>query len=552
MAAATVREAIAGALEAEGTEVLFALMGDGNLELICELADRGVRVVFGRHEQGVVAMADGYARFSGRRAAATVTQGPGLTNTATSLAVARRHPSPVLLLAGDVPLGDQDNPQGFEQAPFAELTAGAGARLESVRTLRETLATAFATTGAGRPFVLNLPTDVQAAQVGDDWAYQPRNAAGFRSQPDPDSVSSAAELLLAARQPAVLAGRGAVVSGAGDELTTLARLLGAPLVTTLLANGLFAGDPLDAGVLGGLGDGRALRLMEDVDVLLSVGAGLNQWTTHFGSALDGTTVVQIDSDPGVLAAQAGGGRTGLLGDARATARALTEAIRSRRSEPRPLTSEAARIVAGPRQRDPSPYLDTDTALDPRHVLDELDRLLPAGDRRLVISGGHSAQVACFTLTASTPADWTCTSTDFGAIGQGLGVAIGACFARPGQRVVHVTGDGDFMMGIAELDTAVRYQLPLTIVILNDQAMGQERHNLSRDRLPAGFADYTTPDLVTLAVAYGATGYQISNTEQLATLSAAVGDTAEGVVIVDARINGDYLNPVSRDIADHLS
>jgi acetolactate synthase I/II/III large subunit len=552
MAVTTVREAIAEALRAEGVEVLFALMGDGNLELICDTADLGVRVVFGRHEQGVVAMADGYARFTGHQAVATVTQGPGLTNTATSLAVTQRHPSPVLLLAGDVPLGDLHNPQGFQQAAFAALTAGAGMRLESGRSLSETLATAFATTGAGRPFVLNLPTDVQSAHVSDGWSYQPSSTAGLRSRPDRESIDAAAALLLDAVQPAVLAGRGAVASDAGGELAELARLLGAPLLTTLLANGLFAGDPLDAGVLGGLGDGRALQLMEDVDVLLSAGASLNQWTTHFGSAIEGKTIIRIDSDPGVLAMHAGTGHIALRGDVRATARALNEAITPTRNAPRLPSGGVARTIAGPRRRDPSPYLDTDTVIDPRHVLDELDGLLPGNDRRLVIGGGHSAQVACFTIGASSPADWSCTSTDFGAIGQGLGVAIGACFARPGQRVVHVTGDGDFMMGIAELDTAIRYSLPLTILVLNDQAMGQERHNLSRGRLPAGLADYASPDLAALADAFGATGYRITNAGELGTLSAAVGDTAAGVVIVDVRINGEYLNPVSRDIAEHLS
>lgn len=131
------------------------------------------------------------------------------------------------------------------------------------------------------------------------------------------------------------------------------------------------------------------------------------------------------------------------------------------------------------------------------------------------------------------------------------MAIGACFARPGERVVHVTGDGDFMMGIAELDTAIRYALPLTILVLNDQAMGQERHNLARDRLPAGFADYASPDLAALAEVYGATGYRITNASQPGTLVAAVGPDAAGVIIVDVRVNGEYLNPVSRGIAEHL-
>jgi acetolactate synthase I/II/III large subunit len=552
MARLTVREAVAEALRAEGVEVVFALMGDGNLELICAADALGLEIVFGRHEQGVVAMADGYARFSGRRAVATVTQGPGLTNTATSLAVAARRPSPVLLLAGDVPLGDLHNPQGFEQAAFGELTAGAGARLESPRALTETLRRAFATTGDGRPFVLSLPTDVQAAQLDDGWSYEPVRSTALRSRPDQEQVEAAAAVLLGARQSVILGGRGAVASGAGAELAGLGRLLGAPLATTLLANGLFAGDPLEAGVLGGLGDGRALRLMPEADVLLAAGASLNQWTTHFGQAIAGQTVVRIDSDPDVLTTQSGDGPLALHGDVRATSRALTEAIQAAGPAAGQPSEAAAGILAQPRRRDPSPYLDAATAIDPRRVLDALDQLLPSDDRRIVIAGGHCAQIACFSITASSARDWTCTSIDFGALGQGLGVAVGACFARPGQRVVLVTGDGDLMMGLTELDTAIRYSLPLTIVVLNDEAMGQERHNLARGRLPVQLAEYPSADLAALGRAFGARGYRISRADELGTLAQAVDGGADGVVIVDVRINGEYLNPVSRDIAEHLS
>jgi thiamine pyrophosphate-dependent acetolactate synthase large subunit-like protein len=199
--------------------------------------------------------------------------------------------------------------------------------------------------------------------------------------------------------------------------------------------------------------------------------------------------------------------------------------------------------------DSSPYLDTEFSVDPRHALADIDRLLPA-HRKVVIDGGHAAQVACQSLRASSPRDWTCTSIDFGAIGQGLSVAIGGCFARPGERITHVTADGALMMGLAEFDTAVRYSLPLTVVVLNDQSMGQERHNLIRKGIPASYADYPSPDLVALAGAYGATGYRIENPDQLDRLPAALAHDA-GVVVVDIRINGDYLNPASRDIAQHL-
>jgi acetolactate synthase I/II/III large subunit len=543
------REALADALVAEGVEVLFALMGDANLELICDVAERcGVPVVFGRHEQGVVGMADGYARFSGQPGVATVTQGPGLTNAATSLVVAARRRSPVLLLAGDAPVGDLHNPQLFEQASFGRLTAGNSARIDAVAPFEESVAEAFRTVRSNRPFVLNLPSDIQNAELDSDWRYERRYAIAQPVLADPTLVDSVASILVDARQPAILAGRGAVASGAGRALCELSELLAAPLLTTLLANGLFDGTPLNAGVCGGLGDGRALRSLEHCDVIVAVGASLNQWTTHFGSATAGRKVIQIDVDAAAFSGQARPDIV-LQGDARATATALTGRVRDRLTTTRAVDAELALILDANERRDPSPYLDTDHSLDPRHLLDELDHALPR-ERSVVIGGGHCAQVACFTVRASAPEDWTCTSIDFGALGQGLPVAVGACFARPGKRVTHITGDGDLMMGISELDTAIRYSLPLTIFVLNDQAMGQERHNLLQMNLPTRYADYVSPDFAGLASALGATGYRIENTDGLARINQALGGQ-DGVVVVDVRINGEYLNPVSRDIAEHL-
>jgi len=543
------RQGVAGALVGEGVDVVFALMGDANQDLICDLGERcGVRIVHGRHEQGVVGMADGYARFSGQPGVATVTQGPGLTNTATSLVVSTRRRVPVLVLAGDASLGDLHNPQGFDQQAFAELMTGNGARVESERGLTDILATAFHRVRSGLPFVLSLPADVQNIDLGEGWDYQPYAPPPQRSSADPDLIGTASQVLSAARQPAVLAGRGAVASDAGAALRELGEAIGAPLMTTLLANGLFSGHRLDAGVCGGLGDGRALRALEHCDVVVAIGAELNQWTTHFGSALDGRRLVQIDTDPASF------GRyhrpdVALLGDATATIRALTSRISAEPGSLREPSAELMSILERLGPLDSSPYLDTECSVDPRHALADIDRLLPA-HRKVVIDGGHAAQVACQSLRASSPRDWTCTSVDFGAIGQGLSVAIGGCFARPGERITHVTADGALMMGLAEFDTAVRHSLPLTVVVLNDQSMGQERHNLIHKGIPTSYTDYPSPDLVALAGAYGATGYRIENPDQLDRLPAALAHDA-GVVVVDIRINGDYLNPTSRDIAQHL-
>lgn len=543
------RQAVADALVAEGVDTVFALMGDANQDMICDLGERcGMHIVHARHEQGVVGMADGYARFSGRPGVATVTQGPGLTNTATSLVVATRRHVPVLMLAGDAPLGDLHNPQGFDQQAFAELLTGHGGRAESQRGLTDLLATAFHQVRSGYPFVLNLPADVQAADLDQGLSYQPYALPPQRCPADPVMVETAVEVVAGARQPAVLAGRGAVESDAGAVLRELGEALGAPLMTTLLANGLFSGHHLNLGVCGGLGDGRALKALEHCDVVVAVGAELNQWTTHFGTALAGRRLIQIDTDTAAFA-RYHRPDVALLGDAAATTRALTDRLRARQSSASAPSAELLPILQSPEPLDSSSYLDSERCVDPRHALADLDRLLPA-DRKVVIDGGHAAQVACQVLRAASPRDWTCTSVDFGAIGQGLSVAIGACFARPGQRITLVTGDGALMMGLAELDTAVRYSLPLTVVVLNDQSMGQERHNLIHKGMPTSYADYPSPDLTALASAYGATGYRIENPTQLDQLPGALNHDAD-VVIVDLHINGEYLNPASRDIAQHL-
>jgi acetolactate synthase-1/2/3 large subunit len=543
------REAVADALVADGLEVLFALMGDGNLDLIVDLGERcGVRVVRGRHEQGVVGMADGYARFMKRPGVATVTQGPGLTNTATSLVVAERHGSPVLVVAGDSPVGDLRNPQLFDQTAFGKLLAGNSGRVESAQYFEEVLAAAFRTVHSGRPFVLNLPADLQRAELDSGWRYEQRYVTPQRVLAEPSLLDAAAALLIEAVQPMLLAGHGAVASDAGPALRELGELLEAPLSTTLLANGLFSGHRLNAGVSGGLGDGRALRAFEQADVIVAVGASLNQWTTHFGTATAGRRLIQIDTNPDAFTAH-NGTHLALQGDASATTLALTKRIRERRTAPREPQRALLSILDDPTPRDPSPYLDTDNSIDPRHFLAELDRALPA-QRSIVIGGGHAAQVACFTLRASAPEDWTCTSVDFGAIGQGLSVAIGACFARPGQRITHVTADAELMMGLSELDTAVRYGLPLTIFVLNDQAVGQERHNLAATGLPTTYASYPSPGFAELARTIGATGYRVDNPQDLGHINQWL-ENHDGVVIVDVKINGEYLNPVSREIAEHL-
>jgi acetolactate synthase-1/2/3 large subunit len=551
-------EAINDALVQEGTEVVFALMGDGNQDLICDLGERKrMPIIHCRHEQNAVAMADGYSRLSGKIGVATCTQGPGLTNTATSLAVAQAYGSPVLLLAGACSFGDVHNPQRIDQHALSLLLAGAGTVVEGPRSLDIQLDMAFRRLrGLGGPFVLNIPQNVGSSEtLSPQWTYQPRYHPEESAVPLASSLEQAAEVLTRAQHPVILVGRGAMQANAGAVISQLAEQLGAPICTTLPAKGLCADSPLWIGVCGGLGEGIALTILPACDCLLAIGASMNQWTTHFGSILSNKQILQIDADQAAFGTYS---RVDLAlpGDAQATTQVLFEAVKRRMAEPRTMDARLQRKIeqAAARFHAPLAYeTGEDGTIDPRQAIRELDRLLPQ-DRTVVVAGGHAAMLTCQYLTMASPANWICTSVDFGALGQGLATAIGATFARPGKRIIHITADGDFLMNLADFDTAVRYQVPLTIVILNDQSFGQERHDLAHKGLPITYAMQASPDFARVAESFGARGYRFETVDSLAALGQVLDQAAQtpGPVVLDIHINGNVESRVSQEIAKALS
>ena len=549
-------QAISGALKNEGVEIVFALMGDANQNLIVDLAERlQVQIVNFRHEQNAVAAADGFARFSrGKLGIAIVTMGPGLTNTATSLAAAKAHRSAVLVLAGAASLGELSNPQRFDQLAFSRLLAGSGELLETPGSVAPLLDRAL---GHLRrhlgPFVLNLPGGVQNAHMPEKWSYSPSYASYQPVLPTDGALEIAVTRLAAARKPAILIGRGAVDGDAEAEICELATFLQAPVATTLQAKGFCSEHPLWVGVSGSLGEGVALPVLADCDVLLVVGASLNQWTTHHGDLMHGKTVVQIDSELASFGTFTPSGIM-LCGDAKETAKALLDRLRGcELPERNSNVSLQYQIDAGwKKYRAPITYLAAvDNSIDPRQAVREFDRLLP--DKRLVVAAGaHGGYLICQLLRIKCPHDWNYT-IDFGALGQGLATAIGAAFARPGERVYHLTCDGEFMMNLSDFHTAVLYRLPLTIVVLNDQGFGQERHDLEHKDLPTSYAMQASPDFSKLAEGFGARGFRFDTPESLSSLGAAlkIAEAFKGPTVFDIRINGAYESPVSQEIAKAL-
>jgi acetolactate synthase I/II/III large subunit len=544
-------EAVTAAVASEGFDHLFAVMGDANQDLIVNLGEQhGVKFVHAHHEGSAVSMADGYARFSrGKMGLASVTQGPGYTNATTSLVAARFHRTPLLLLAGNTALRDPYNPQGaVDQQALARLTTEATVSLDSAKTVDFCLGAAFRRLRAKRgPFVLNLPDDVQKSEMADaNWSYRPMYTPSAPLPPRPEAIEEAVRLLGAARRPTILCGLGAVEARAEAEVMALAKHLGAPVATSLYARGFCARYPLCLGISGGLGLKMTVDALAESDVMIVIGASLNEWTTAFGKILEnGKKVIQIDVRPDAFGWFARVD-VGIEGDARAAAASLLTRLSA---DGKPRQPDAA-LVQKLKDRKPDAVNYEDGAtIDPRRAARYIEEKLPKDERILVLDGGHVGMVFIETLSSPSADDWG-IGIDFGAIGQGLGLALGACFARPGKRVTHLTGDASFMMNLADFHTAVNHNLPLTVFVFNDNGVGQERHDLVHKKLNPRYADVKQPNFAKLAVGFGAKGFEVNRPDDLGEIDKALA-VADGPVIVDVRINGDVELRASWEIAQHL-
>src|SRR5689334_14028329 len=305
-----VAEAVGQALAGLGAQHVFGVLGSGNFVVTNALVEHGATFLASRHEGGAISMADGYARVSGRVGMCSVHQGPGLTNAMTGLTEAAKSRTPLVVLAADTAASAIRSNFRIEQDNLVRSVGEVPERLHEPASALADAARAWRRAEVERrPVVLMLPLDVQAAAAPE---HDPTVGAGLAPpappplrpvRPSPAAVDEAAEVLARARRPLVIAGRGAVLSDARQPLEQLGERLGALLATSANGNGLFAGNPWSLGISGGFASPAALELIAQADVVLSVGAGLNMWTTRHGRLVSpDATVVQIDSEADAIGA----------------------------------------------------------------------------------------------------------------------------------------------------------------------------------------------------------------------------------------------------------
>jgi thiamine pyrophosphate-dependent acetolactate synthase large subunit-like protein len=533
-----VYEAVARAVVDEGTQTVFALLGDANMEMMASLRAVGFADIRqSRHEAATVAEADGYARSSGRVGVCSVTSGPGLANALVSLTTASRARAPMVVLTGQPARDDMNNLQRFDHRGIASLAGAAYRTVGSPGAVLDALRSAFLTARTARiPVVFDVDIDIQNAEFPWGYGYDPSEsglAPAQRPQPDETALQAALDALRDAQRPVVLAGEGAVRAGAADVLRELAQRSGALLAVTLPVRGLFHGDDYDIGVAGLFSSPVASELLADADCVVAFGASLNYFTTEGGYLFPAARVVQVDTAPYVITSTGRSADVYVQADALATARRLLAATEAKVGY---RTPEVARTIRERPVDVSTPPLDPGTA-DPRAICEALDRSLP-DQAGLVIGGGHFWAFPIMHLARRyTPQLF---AHYFGAIGQGLPLAMGAAAAAPDRPIVLVEGDGSILMCAGELEALATAGAHVLVVVLNDQAYGAEMHKLRAKGFDPHLGANPPTDLAAVAQAFGTPSHVVTDASKVETLVKAF-LAGTGPMLLDCRISRSVLS-----------
>lgn len=536
----TIATEMAAAIRDHGSRQVFGLIGEGNMILVNAITDTGsVSFVGSRHETAAVGMADGYARSTGELGIASVTQGPGATNTITALITAARACSPLLLLAPEVPDDVAWHIQKLNLAALAASLDLTCVTLDLSRPREMLLDCLRWASEAHQPLIVRFPYPELDAEPwatyggGTDRLPPPRPAT---PPAPPEDVRTAAEFLAASRRPVIIAGHGVRLSGATDAIISLAETAGAALATSLMGHGLFAGHPQDLGISGGFSRAETRAVMGQTDCVLVFGASLNQFTTHHGHIVpESAHLIHCDIDPSHVNRITEVDHA-VIGDALATAQEI-ERVFLELGESRTFAGPTPLGQAGPVQ-DVEPGSGV---LNPDRLMFELNKKLPT-NRVVVVEGGHNMGFVARNMDVSGPRDFF-VPIEFGSIGLAMGLGTGTAFGRPDATSVITIGDGSLLMSLGELETLCRYDVPAIVIVLDDGSYAAEYHALDIRGVNLEHSLYPRRDFAAAARSFGAQAHTVRSPEDVLALP----DLTKGVdgpVVLDCKIDltirGDWL------------
>jgi 5-guanidino-2-oxopentanoate decarboxylase len=494
-------------LAANDIDTVFGIPGVHNLELYRGLAAAKMRHVLVRHEQGAGFAADGYARLSGRSAAAFTISGPGLTNILTAAAQAYSDSVPLLVVAAAPVRASFGKQWGVlhelrDQAALAGAVFGVARTAASADDVRDHLRVCLGSLRAGRPrpAYLEIPLDVLA---------EPTTLPALRfADPTPppqasaEQIEAAVRLLAVAERPIIIAGGGA--RHAAAELHRLVDALDCPLVTTAAGKGVLT-DSHPANLGAALPYRPAQALIADADVVLAVGTELAETDIYTGLKLPlSGLLIRIDLDPAKLADHYGAD-VAIWADARGSLRAIHERLAAR-------SGWMSRVGGASRYRAEIDAGIEASAAGLRLALGAIRAALPR-DGVVFSDMTQIAYLGNYAFVTDGPGQWFHPS-GYGTLGYALPAAVGAKISSPARAVLALAGDFGLQFTLHELMTAVEEQLSLPIVVWNNAALGQIRDDMQAAHIPLTGVIARNPDFVALALACGAAAVRVGDAAAL--------------------------------------
>lgn len=518
----------------QGCDTVFGYPGGQILHVYDSLYTHQDQIhhILTAHEQGAAHAADGYARTTGKPGVVLSTSGPGATNLVTGIATAYLDSIPLVAICGNVPTA-QIGSDSFQEIDITGITLPITKHnyfVSSVEQLADTVREAFALAQSGRPgpVLIDIPKDVQIAKC----EYTPKAPC----QPVPPAaakdirIEQAAAYINQAKKPFIYFGGGLIAAGAQEELLALADAIDAPIGCSLMGlSGIPTNHPRFLGMQGMHGHYASSMAMHHADLIVSLGVRFNDRVTGNRQKFAvGAKIIHIDVD-GSEISKTVNPVCGLRGDVKLTLQKLLALLPT---EPKPCWQQE---IAQYRTAEAS-HQDQRTGVTPRNVISTLNKYLGSNTAVATDVGQHQMWAAQ-NLEFQTPRRFV-SSGGLGTMGFGLGAAIGAAFGTR-ERSVLVTGDGSFGMCLTELATAVTYNVPLVVLIMNNGVLGMVRQwqTLFFNQHYSNSVLDTKTNFAALAQAFGAAGERVTNLDEL---EAALQKAFEhnGPYVIDCKIAKD--------------
>ncbi len=515
-------------LEDQSVEFIFGYPGGAVLPIYDELKNHSsIKHILVRHEQGAGHAAEGYARSSGKPGVVLVTSGPGATNVVTALTDAYMDSVPLVCISGQVPT-HLIGTDAFQECDTTGITRPCTKHnwlVKDIKDLSKVMHEAFrvATTGRPGPVLVDIPKDIQFAKSNYSKPKIEKKLNGkAMNKFSHNEIDQLIKLISKAKKPVVYTGGGVINSGpkASDTLKEFVRLIGFPITSTLQGLGAFPGDDNQfIGMLGMHGTYEANNAMHDCDLLINVGARFDDRITgKIDEFSPKSKKVHIDIDPSsinkIIKVD-----LAIVGDVNEVLKSVIKRINKRKNGLK--TSNKQNIskwweqIEKWRSKNSLGFINSEETIKPQHAVQRLYELTKNQDTYITTEVGQHQMWAAQHYKFNKPNRWM-TSGGLGTMGYGLPAAVGVQIAHPDKLVIDIAGEASVLMTMQEMSTAVQYNLPIKIFVLNNQYMGMVRQwqELLHEKNYSESYSEALPDFVKLAEAYGCKGIKVNKPDEL--------------------------------------